>query len=153
VIDPPATYRHEGQRWNFVSGVPLHQFRLLVKFPVGEANQRMALWCAGHLDASDAISVVYASPTRISFCSDHWHHGGTCGPTVEIQPGREYRLRIDADRLNSEFTVTLDSQKVLGDLAWLHPWGARNVLLGKSVIPSTDGGDFTGDIRPDEGSK
>jgi hypothetical protein len=72
---------------------------------------------------------------------------------VEIQPGREYRLLIDADRLNSEFTVTLDGQKVLGDLAWLHPWGARNVLLGKSVIPSTDGGDFTGDIRPDEGSK
>ena len=153
VIDPPATYRRDGQRWNFVSGVPLHQFRLLVKFRVGEANQHMALWCAGHLDASDAVSVVYASPTRIFFCSDHWGHGGACGPTMEIQPGREYHLRIDADRLNSEFTLTLDGQKVLADLAWLHPWGAQNVLLGKSVIPSTDGGDFTGEIRLDEDSK
>jgi hypothetical protein len=153
VIDPPATYRYDGRRWNFVSGVPLHQFRLLVKFPVGEANQRMALWCAGHTLDSDAASVVYASPTRIFFCSDHWRHGGTCGPTMEIQPGREYHLRIDADRLNSEFTVTLDGQKVLADLAWLHPWGAQNVLLGKSVIPSTDGGDFTGEIRLDEDSK
>ncbi len=153
VTDPPATYRYDGRRWNFVSGVPLHQFRLLVKFPAAQASQRMALWCAGHLDASDAVSVVYASPTRISFCSDHWHHGGTCGPTMEIQPGREYHLQIDADRLNSEFTVTLDGQKVLWDLAWLHPWGARDVLLGKSVIPSTDGADFTGEIRLDKDSK
>jgi len=153
VIDPPATYRHDGRRWNFVSGVPLHQFRLLVKFPVGEANKRMTLWCAGHPGDSDAASIVYASPTRVSFCSGHWGHGGTCGPTMEIQPGREYHLRIDADRLNSEFTVTLDGQKVLADLAWLHPWGARNVLLGKSFQPSSDGTDFTGEIRLDEDSK
>lgn len=153
VIDPPATYRLDGQRWNFVSGVPLHQFRLLVKFRMGEANQRMAIWCAGQRLDSDAVSVVYASPTRIYFCSDHWRHGGTCGPTMEIQPGREYHLKIDADRLNSEFTVTLDGEKVLADLAWLHPWGAQNVLLGKSVIPSTDGSEFTGEIRLDEDSK
>jgi hypothetical protein len=153
VIDPPATYQYDGQRWNFVSGAPLHQFRLLVKFPASEPSQRMALWCAGHLGDSDAVSVVYASPTRISFCSDHWGHGGTCGPTMDIQPGREYRLKIDADRLNSEFTVSLDGQKVLAELAWLHPWGAENVLLGKSVIPSSDGGEFTGEISLDEDSK
>jgi len=150
VVDPPATYRYDGERWDYVSGVPMHLYRLLVKFPSGHADQHMPLWFAGRFGVSDAVYVVYASPTQVAFCSDHWGGGGACGPAVEIQPGREYHLRIDADRLNSTLTVLLDDRKVLETPMELHAWKDRDVLFGKSLAPSAHGGEFGGEIRQDQ---
>jgi hypothetical protein len=153
VIDPPATYRYDGERWNYVSGVPMHQFRLLVKFPVGQPDQHMPLWFAGRFGVSDAVYIVYMAPTKVEFCSDHWGGGGACGPATEIEPGREYHLRIDADRLNSALTVLLDDRKMLETPMELHAWKDRDILFGRSLAPSAHGGEFTGVIKRDEEPK
>jgi hypothetical protein len=149
VTDPHATYRYDGTRWNYVEGVPLHLFRLLVKFPLGEPVTRSPFWFAGREGASDAVYGIYASPTKIHFCSDHWGTGGPCGPATDFEPGREYHLRIDADRLNSILTVTLDDRQVLETPMRFFPWNDGDVLLGKSPVPSAHGKDFTGTIQPD----
>jgi hypothetical protein len=149
VVDPPATYRYDGRQWNYVTGIPLHLFRLRIKFPLGDPGRQMPLWFAGRPGASDAVYIAYSTPTRIKFCSDHRGHGGTCGPIVEIQPGREYRLRIDADRLNSALTVAMDDNQVLDVPIPFYKWRNEDVLFGKSLA-SAAGGDFTGEIRQDE---
>jgi hypothetical protein len=153
VIDPPATYRYDGHRWNYVAGVPPHLFNLLVKFPSGEPNSHMPLWFAGHFGSSDAVFIVYSNPTQVAFCSDHWGTGVVCSPAMEIQPGREYRVQINADRLNSTLTIQLDGRKVFEAPIQFHMWTDRDILVGKSLAPEAHGGEFKGEIRPDEGSK
>jgi hypothetical protein len=149
VADPPATYRYDGRRWNLVSGAPLHRFRLRVKFSSGQPAQHMPLWFAGRLGVSDAVYIVYTGPTRIEFCSDHWGTGGACGSAQEIEPGREYHVQIDADRLNSALSVTLDGRHVLDTPVELHVWNDGDVLLGKSLAPAVYGPNFTGKIEWD----
>lgn len=150
VVDPPATYRYDGRQWNCVSGVPLHLFRLRITFPFGDPGRHMPLWFAGRFGAGDAVYIAYSRSTQIKFCSDHWGYGGACGPFVEIEPGREYRVKIDADRLNSTLRVVLDDRKVLDAPIPFYTWKDRDVLFGKSLAPS-DLGDFTGEISQDEG--
>ena len=153
VVDPPATYRYDGKRWDYLSGVPLHRFHLLVKFPRGVSLTRMPLWFAGRSGASDAVYLEYLEPTEIHFCFDHWGNGGPCGPTTAIDPGREYHIQIDADRLNSALTVLLDGKNVLEVPTPFHVWNDGEVRLGKSLAPSAHGAEFTGEIRPDTGAK
>ncbi len=153
VVDPPATYRYDGARWLYVDGAPLHLFSLLVEFPRVESGTHMALWSAGPVGANDAVYVVFFSSTSITFCSDHWGSGGVCGSPVEIQPGSQYHLRIDADRLNSKLTVTLNGGNVLEHHLEFHKWKGPDVLIGKSLAPAAHGGAFTGKLRLEPASK
>jgi hypothetical protein len=147
VVDPPATYRYAGRKWDYVAGARLHLFEVRVRFPAGQSGGRMPLWFAGRMGASDAVYIVYSNPIRIAFCSDHWGFGGVCSAALDVQPGREYRMRFDADRLNSALTVTLDGRAVLETPIPFHVWKDRDVLFGKSPVPWVLGGDFTGEIR------
>lgn len=153
VADPPATYRYDGRQWDYRDGVPMHLFRLLVRFPPSQVGKHMPLWFAGAFGSSDAVYVVYSSPTSITFCSDQWGNGGACGSAIGIQPGREYHLRIDADRLNSGLTVRLDDRNVLTDTMQFHLWKNRDVLFGKSLAPWAHGADFAGELRKEDGTK
>jgi hypothetical protein len=148
VVDPSATYRYDGRRWTYVSGVPLHLFHLLIRFPRGRSQERMPLWFAGSFGASDAVYIVYLTPTRITFCYDYWGTGGSCGPEMDIEPDRQYRLEINADRLNSVLTVMLDDRKALEVTTQFHLWKAQDVLLGKSPAAAAHGAPFTGVIQP-----
>jgi hypothetical protein len=150
VVDPPATYRYDGLRWNYVSGIPLHIFRLKIKFPLEQSGTHMPLWFAGNLGSSDALYVVYSTPTRVEFCFDHWRNGGPCGTPMDILTGAEYHVRIDADRLNSALTVTLDGRKVVEAPVSFYLWKDQDVLLGKSLAPEAHGRDFSGEIKLDQ---
>jgi hypothetical protein len=153
VADPPGSYRYDGEQWRFVGGRPLHLFDLRVKFPLGHAYQRMLLWSAGHAGASDAVSIIYRSPSEIHFCAEHWGTERVCGTATDIEGGREYRLRINADRLNSLLIVDLNGQNVLQCPVTFYIWRNEDVLLGKSQEPSAQGYEFAGEIRRDEEAK
>lgn len=147
VGDPPSTYRFDGEHWLHVSGAPLYDFRMTLKFPLGEPTERAPLWFAGTASAYDAVFIEYTDLARIRFCSDQT--GGTlaCGLIIGIEPGREYHLEIDADRLNSQLTGKVDGQTLFAGPMQFHNWKERDVLLGKSLVPSVHGREFTGEIR------
>ena len=147
VKDPPATYRFDGVRWQYVSGTPLHAFHYGVRFPMAKLYQKMTLWSAGKAGARDAVYVEYMGPARVRFCFDHRGDGGECTSNVDIVPSHWYRLEIQAERLNSRLIVELDGKPVFQRAAAFYVWSDRDATAGRSAAPPSAGEPFTGEIQ------
>ena len=135
-------YMFDGVRFQHVAGPKIHEFRIRIRFQAAAPRTRRPVLFAGGVGSSDCIQAVHLEDRKVQFCFDHWGVGGPCGREVAITYGRPYSLYVQADSLNGELQVLLDSAPVLEVKTEFHWWTDKDVLFGRSLVPEAHGRPF-----------